>query len=118
MPKVKVLQISEGTSVSSATDLTLTTVSAKSADYTLLTTDNIDVILMTTGASTKTVTLAAAASSTGRKLTVKKVDSGAGTVVLDGNASETIDGQPTAVITTQYSFMQIVCDGSNWHIIA
>ncbi len=65
-----------------------------------------------------TITLPAAASSTGRVLTFKKTDASANAFTLDGNAAETIDGAATVVgSTTRYSVVQIACDGSNWHVL-
>jgi hypothetical protein len=89
---------------------------AKSADYTVTDTDMIKVVLMTTGASDRTVTLPTAADNPGRVLVCKKVDSGAGKLIIDGEGSETIDGALTNTIASQYGYIKIVCDGTNWHI--
>ena len=75
-----------------------------------------DFVLMTTGATDKTVTLPAAASNTDAIIEVKKVDSGAGNVIIDGNLAETIDGALTQTILSQYTNLTLHCDGSNWHI--
>jgi hypothetical protein len=64
-----------------------------------------------------TVDLPATASFTNRILHIKKVDSSANAVTIDGNASETIDGALTAVISVQYNSIPIQSDGSNWHIL-
>jgi hypothetical protein len=64
-----------------------------------------------------TVNLPAVASSSGRWITVKHVGS-ANSTTLDGNASETIDGATTKVLSTQYDFVKLFCDGSVWHIIS
>ena len=66
-----------------------------------------------------TITLPAAATSgnTGRIYYVKKIDSSDNTITIDGNASETIDGDATKVISSQYDSIQIACDGSNWFIL-
>lgn len=64
-----------------------------------------------------TITLPAASGATGRAYHIKKVDSSGNPVTVDGNANETIDGDPTKIINTQYDSMMIICDGSNWHII-
>lgn len=93
------------------------TLSAQAATYTVTTTDGFSTIAVTTGASNRTVNLPAAASSANRILKIKKVDSGAGTVTIDGNASETIDGSTTKTLIFQYETMTIQCDGSNWHIL-
>lgn len=78
------------------------------------------VYLVTTGASDVTATLPPAAGWKGKPLYFKKVDGGAGDVVLEGDAAETIDGQATfsAVIDSQYEIRCIVSDGSNWHILS
>jgi hypothetical protein len=74
-------------------------------------------ILVTTGATDRTITLPAASGVEGRIYTIKKIDSGSGDVIIDPNASETIDGSTTVKIKKQYEAIKIVCDGSNWHII-
>ena len=65
---------------------------------------------------TFTVTLPASSGRTGRILIIK--NSGAGTITVDGNASETIDGAATYSISVQYGTVQIMSDGTNWKIIA
>lgn len=65
---------------------------------------------------TFTVTLPASSGRTGRILIIK--NSGAGTITVDGNASETIDGAATYSLATQYATIQIVSDGTNWKIIS
>jgi hypothetical protein len=64
-----------------------------------------------------TVTLPAASKFTGRVYHIKKTDSSGNAVTVDGNMSETIDGDTTKVIATQYDSMMIVSNGSNWYII-
>jgi hypothetical protein len=88
----------------------------KSVDYTLTATDRV--VLVSASGAARTMTLPAAASHTGRVYTIKKTDSSANTVTIDGNASETIDGATTKVLTAQYEVVTIQCDGANWHIIA
>ena len=65
---------------------------------------------------TFTVTLPASSGRTGRILIIK--NSGAGTITVDGNAAETIDGAATYAISVQYGTVQIMSDGTNWKIIA
>ena len=64
-----------------------------------------------------TLTLPAAADYVGKRYEVKKIDSSSNTVTLDGNASETIDGATTQVITFQYDSPLIESDGTEWWII-
>ncbi len=89
--------------------VTGTSATLGSDDYVILVDDD-------TAAATVTITLPAAASNLGRVYHIKKLGNTA-SVVLDGNASDTIDGAPTHTLTTQYDARTIVCDGiSNWSI--
>jgi hypothetical protein len=65
---------------------------------------------------TFTVTLPASSGRTGRILIIK--NSGAGTITVDGNGAETIDGAATYSLAVQYATVQIMSDGTNWKIIA
>jgi len=77
------------------------------------------IILANSSGGAFTLTLPAAATSSGLWYTVKFIDSGTNIVTLDGNAAETIDGAGTNTeLDAQYDYITIVCDGSNWHIIA
>ena len=89
---------------------------AKSADYIATSADHV--ILVTTGASAITITLPTAVGITGKPYKIKKADAGAGTVVIDGNSSETIDGAATLTLTNQYDFADIVSDGANWVVVS
>jgi hypothetical protein len=91
--------------------------SVSSANYTVLDSDGYATILVTTGASDRTITLPTAADNTGRTLTSKKVDSGVGDVIVEGEGSETIDGALNNHIISQYSSLKLVCDGTGWHIL-
>jgi len=102
----------------------------KSANYNVKGYD--DVVFMTTGATNKTVTLAYGQiglleSTTilninntdvvfeyGKQITIKKVDSGAGNVIIDGNGA-LIDGAATITLTTQYESVTLQWDGTNWN---
>jgi hypothetical protein len=75
----------------------------------------IEVIYTTTGSSAYTVTLPTAASIEGKKIHVKRLATA--NVTVDGHSSETIDGSATFVLTTQYSSVTMISDGTNWLII-
>ena len=75
------------------------------------------IILADATAGVVTVDLPAAEQSTGRTLTVKKIDATANGVVLDGSGSETIDGAATQTITAQYMALTVACDGTEWWIV-
>lgn len=63
------------------------------------------------------VNLPAAASNAGKQINVKKIDSSENTVTVDGNGSETVDGQATQVLSAQYENITTVSDGTNMVII-
>ena len=71
----------------------------------------------TTAGADITVTLPAIASSEGKIYTIKKIDSGEDTVIIDGDSAETIDGETTVVLATQYDSVTIIGGASEWHII-
>jgi len=63
-----------------------------------------------------TINLTAAASSNGLRHKIKKLGT-SGIITIDANGSETIDGALTAVLTTQYEAVEIVCNGTEWFIL-
>lgn len=63
---------------------------------------------------TFTVMLPASSGNTGRIIDVKNI--GTGTVTVDGNAAETIDGTATFGLVVQYQEVTVVSDGVNWYI--
>ena len=87
----------------------------KTGSYLATTADNVIDCDATSGAIT--ITLPTAVGNTGKIYTIKKNDSSTNTVTVDANAAETIDGTLTKIITTQYTSMTIISDGSNWLII-
>lgn len=103
------------------TGLKIKTVTITNADHTAALTD--DVILFSTGAPDRTLNLPTAStafdatSKVCKIYWVKKIDAGAGDVILDGNGAETVDGGATATITVQYEAITLSTDGSNWHIL-
>lgn len=96
----------EGSVVGAATE--------KTADYTA-TTD--DCVILANCSSSLTITLPAASGNSGLFYYIKKIDSSANKVTIDGNGLETIDGDATVEIGLQYQYVTIVCDGAEWHII-
>jgi hypothetical protein len=95
----------------------LWTTLSKSADYVVAETDRDKLIKVDATAGNKTITLLAAATAgDGFQVAIKKTDSSANTVTIDGNASETIDGALTLALTAQYQVAVLTCDGTNWNI--
>jgi hypothetical protein len=62
----------------------------------------------------RTVNLPAASGNSGLFYTILKSDSSANAVTIDGNASETINGSTTFLLTAQYQSVTLRCDGANW----
>lgn len=84
-------------------------------DTTIGTTDYT--VLVDTSGGDVTVTLPAASSSQYRVYNIKKVTSDLNKVIVDGNASETIDGALTANVTVQYESLTIQCDSTSWWVL-
>lgn len=96
---------------------TLKEIVAKSANYTILDTDTFYIANVTAGASDKTITLPTAADNSARVIKIMKVDGGAGSVIVDGEGAETINGTTTWEITEQYGYIEVQCDGTEWFVI-
>ena len=64
-----------------------------------------------------TIDLPPASAMISQTLTVKKIDSSANNVTLDGDASETIDDSETQVLSSQYDSITMLSDGTRWYII-
>ena len=88
---------------------------SKSGTYTATVSD--DLILCDASGGGFTIDLYTAVGYSGKEVEIKKTDSSANTVTVDGNGAQTIDGATTKVIQYQYSSMRIISDGSNWSII-
>jgi hypothetical protein len=93
-------------------------------DYVVTDIDGYDVLLVTTGASNRLITLPTAADNNGRQIVVKKIDSGIGYVRIRAEGTEAIDDQIGAnylsavnEIQSQWNVFTYVCDGSNWFVI-
>lgn len=95
-----------------------------SADYIITDVDGYDVLLVTTGASNRLITLPTAADNNGRQIIVKKIDSDIGYVRVRAEGAEAIDDQVGASynpavneIQNQWSSFTYICDGANWFVI-
>jgi hypothetical protein len=86
----------------------------KSTDYTVTGSEATGEIVMLCS-NTITITLPTAISFGARFITVKNI--GAGVITVDGNGSETIDGDLTKAISFQYSSMRLTNNLSNWFIL-
>lgn len=82
------------------------------AAYTVATTDNRKLFLAN---GTFTITLPAAATA-GDGFAIGVRNTGTGTITVDGNAAEQIDGAATLGIAANSAAI-LVCDGSAWHSV-
>jgi hypothetical protein len=96
------------TALSSPSGTVTGTYTVQAADY---------LILADATGGAVTINLPAAASSKGRTLIIKKIDSTANAVTLDPSSAELIDGGATASFTASYTSLMIVCDGTSWQIV-
>lgn len=89
-------------------------VSVSSSPYSQL---NEDVTLVDTTSGNVTVNLVSSSGSKNKVIRIKKISTDSNSVTINPNAAETIDGQTTYTITEPYQTVEILCDGTNWHII-
>lgn len=82
----------------------------KSSTYSVAVTD--DTIFVS---GTFTLTLYTPVGNAGKRVTVKKTDSGTTTTVA--TAAGSIDGQSTQAMTVQYLSLTFESDGTNWNIV-
>jgi len=87
---------------------------ATSSDHTLEVYEHALTVDATGG--NRTVTLRPLSGKLGQVYRIKKIDSSANTVTIDADASETIDGATTRVLTAQYEAVDLVAGASEWHI--
>lgn len=96
------------------TVVTFDSVVTKTAAYTA--TDDDKIILCDASSGAFTITLRTAVNISGKDYTVKKIDSSANTVTIDGSGSETIDDGETAILTDQYESLTIVSNNVEWFV--
>ena len=101
--------------VQNTESLTPTSITTKTTDYTA--TVNDDVILCDASSGAMTITLFSAVGGEGQQLTIKKIDSSSNNVAIDADGTETIDGELTVCIETQYDSLTLISDNTNWNII-
>lgn len=75
------------------------------------------VLLCDASSGNLVITLPLAASSPGRVLQVKKIDSSANTVTLQCSGSDTLDGIVNFVIEDENFSLSVVSSGSNYYLI-
>ncbi len=88
---------------------------AKTANYTITSSDTVIMADATSG--NVTITLPVASGVSGYRFFVKRTDASGNTVSVARSGSDTIDGQTSQSLALQYTSLTIVSDGSNWYII-
>jgi hypothetical protein len=92
-------------------------ISPKTSNYTLLATDDTILVDCSTGPVTITLPPAAGINITGRRFTVKKIDSTGNAMTLKGNGAENIDGVNTQPTSTQWFSFTAISNGTAWFLI-
>ncbi len=90
-------------------------VAVSTTPYTATTTATV--ILVNALSAAITISMPLASSVTHKIYKIKKIDTSANEVTIDGYSSETIDGETTKTIAYQNSAMQLVSNGTGWYII-
>jgi len=94
------------------TKLLRSVVTDSGALVTMLSSEDVSLV----SASVQAVTVTLAAHSTGKVVRLKKTDSSANTVTIQG-ASGTIDGGASLILYSQYESVTLISDGVNWWVI-
>ena len=95
------------------------TYSTKTADFTIANSENFTFFSVDATAGNVTATLPPSGDvGAAFVVAIKKSDSGANTVTIDGNASETLDGSATIVLSGQFDARYIISTGTGWEVIA
>lgn len=101
-------------------DVDLTSVGFKATNISTNTTLGATHFIIYANASSAdvTLTLPAASGARDRIYIIKRIDNTPGNVVtIDGNGAETIDDIASYILTTQYDYVWLQCDGTEWFII-
>jgi hypothetical protein len=88
------------------------------ANTVYLITANNATILVNCAAEPLSTLLPSAATVSGQQFKVKKIDSSANAATITTTSSQTIDGNLTYILNTQYKSATVQSDGSNWWVTA
>ena len=101
--------------INRAADGYLFPVMAITASYTINYNDGV--ILADATSGNITITLLPALEMTQKRIVIMKTDASANTVTVDANASETINGALTNVLSTQYAKVELTAYNGAWYVI-
>ena len=84
----------------------------KTANYTA---SNWEMVLVNLVGASSDVTVTLPAASSDKQVAVKIAGAAMGKrVIVDGNSSQTIDGETTKILDSDYESIHVISDGSNW----
>lgn len=93
--------------------------SPQTADYNVVIGDRKKVISVDATSGNRTVNLLSAATAgNGYQITINKVDASGNSVTIDPAGSETIEGAGTYILSSQYSSVQLISNGTMWFILS
>jgi hypothetical protein len=111
-PVSAVLAASDAPGMRSALGVSYAVTASKTTTYTAV---PGDIIPCDATGGAFTVNLPAA-SGVVQSISIKKTDASVNAVTIDGNASETIDGATTRLLSTQYEAVTLWSNGTNWMV--
>jgi len=79
--------------------------------------DSTSDVVLCEGTSSYQVTLPTAVGITGRQYQIKKNSTSAYTLTIGTTSSQTIDGNASIAVTTQYVTTRVISDGANWSLL-
>ena len=88
---------------------------SKSAAYTIEAEED-RIILVNASGGAVTITLPEAANADSCEYVIKATNVAGGSVTIDADGSETIDGSANFVLSTQYHSVRLASDGTTWHV--
>ncbi len=86
------------------------------ADYTILDDDGYTDFLFALVTDDRTLILPTAADNAGREVYAKIISNTSGTLTLDGEGAELINGIATWVLSGAGDWIRLICDGTGWHV--
>ncbi|MGZ3773341.1 MAG: hypothetical protein ACXVCY_18460, partial [Pseudobdellovibrionaceae bacterium] len=94
-----------------------TKLNVQTTNYSLTSSDHV----VTTGGTALTgaitFTLPSAIGIGGRQYVIKKTDPSSYAVTINTTSSQTVDGAASYVLSSQYNYVTLVSDGSNWVVV-
>lgn len=104
-----------GGSTGGDSNLAITQIDDTDSPYTAALADEFIEADATNGAIT--INLPTAVGNDGKRYWIKKIDSSANAVTVDGDGAETIDDAATFILNSQYDTLAIVSNGAEWWVL-